>query len=139
MRRTSSRRSTRLHPGQHGRRTNCMENSTQYPLTPRSTWKTHQRYGRFQRSECPDIWIRPPRHKWPKSWSGMEDIQSFVLSGICTVILWQDCYAKGNSRKFYWNTVGKSFLTSNISLSTNQEDYYFLCMWTKPAWLASHE
>ena len=23
--------------------------------------------------ECPDIWIRPPRHKWPKSWSSMED------------------------------------------------------------------
>ena len=23
-------------------------------------------------SECPDIWIRLPRHKWPQSWSGME-------------------------------------------------------------------
>ena len=23
--------------------------------------------------ECPDIWIRPPRHEWPKSWSSMED------------------------------------------------------------------
>ena len=26
-----------------------------------------------QKSECPDIWIRLPRHKWPKSWSSMED------------------------------------------------------------------
>ena len=25
-------------------------------------------------SECPDIWIRLPRHKWPKSWSSMEDL-----------------------------------------------------------------
>ena len=25
------------------------------------------------KSECPDIWIRQPRHKWPKSWSSMED------------------------------------------------------------------
>ena len=25
------------------------------------------------KSNCPDIWIRPPRHKWPKSWSRMED------------------------------------------------------------------
>ena len=25
-------------------------------------------------SECPDIWIRLPRHKWPKSWSSMEEI-----------------------------------------------------------------
>ena len=24
-------------------------------------------------SECPDIWIRLPRHQWPKSWSSMED------------------------------------------------------------------
>ena len=24
-------------------------------------------------SECPNIWIRLPRHKWPKSWSSMED------------------------------------------------------------------
>ena len=25
------------------------------------------------KSECSDIWIRLPRHKWPKSWSSMED------------------------------------------------------------------
>ena len=25
------------------------------------------------KSECPDIWIRLPRHIWPKSWSSMED------------------------------------------------------------------
>ena len=48
---------------------------------------------KIPKSECPDIWIRLPRHKWPKSWS------LFLLSGICTVILWQDCYGKGNLRK----------------------------------------
>ena len=25
------------------------------------------------KSECPDIWIRLTRHKWPKSWSSVED------------------------------------------------------------------
>ena len=25
------------------------------------------------KSECPDIWIRQPRHRWPKSWSNVED------------------------------------------------------------------
>ena len=25
------------------------------------------------KSQCPDIWIRLPRHKWPKSLSSMED------------------------------------------------------------------
>ena len=28
---------------------------------------------KIQKSKCPDIWIRLPRHKWPKSWSNMED------------------------------------------------------------------
>ena len=28
---------------------------------------------KIAKSECPDIWIRLPRHKWPKSWSTMED------------------------------------------------------------------
>ena len=25
------------------------------------------------KSECPDMWTPLPRHKWPKSWSSMED------------------------------------------------------------------
>ena len=25
------------------------------------------------KSDCPDIWIRLPRHKWPKSWSNIDD------------------------------------------------------------------
>ena len=28
---------------------------------------------KIPKSDCPDIWIRLPRHKWPKSWSSMED------------------------------------------------------------------
>ena len=28
---------------------------------------------KIPKSECPDIWIRPPRHKCPKSWSSIED------------------------------------------------------------------
>ena len=26
---------------------------------------------KIPKSECPDIWIRLPRHKWPKSWSSV--------------------------------------------------------------------
>ena len=26
------------------------------------------------KSECPEIWIRPPRHKWPKSWFNIEEL-----------------------------------------------------------------
>ena len=28
---------------------------------------------KIPKSECPDIWIRLPRHKWPRSWYSMED------------------------------------------------------------------
>ena len=28
---------------------------------------------KIPKSECPDIWIRLPRHKWPKTWSSIED------------------------------------------------------------------
>ena len=28
---------------------------------------------KIPKSKCPDIWIRLPKHKWPKSWSSIED------------------------------------------------------------------
>ena len=46
MRRTSSRRNICSYPGQ---------------------------LLKIPKSECPDIWIRLPKHRWPKSWSSMED------------------------------------------------------------------
>ena len=44
---------------------------------------------KIPKSECPDIWIRLPRHKWQKNHGPVWKIQSFLLSEICTVILWQ--------------------------------------------------
>ena len=58
---------------------------------------------KIPKSECPDIWINLPRHKWPKSWK----TQLFLLREICTVILWQDYYGKGNLRKSYWGRAGR--------------------------------
>ena len=49
-----------------------VKQQTQYTLTPRSKWKMLQNYWKFKR-ECPDIWIRLPKHKRPKSWSSMEE------------------------------------------------------------------
>ena len=28
---------------------------------------------KIPKSECPDVWIRLPKRKWPKSWSNIED------------------------------------------------------------------
>ena len=36
-------------------------------------WKMLANCWKFPKSECPDIWIRLHRHKWPKSWSNIEE------------------------------------------------------------------
>ena len=54
--------------------------------------------------------------------------QSIILSEIFTVILWQDCCGKGNSRKFYWSTVGKQFLLGTAYMCFDRTDYSCLCM-----------
>ena len=50
------------------------------------------------KSECPDIWIRLPRHKWPKSWASIEDpvvllgrnLHGYPLAGL----LWERQFEK---------------------------------------------
>ena len=53
LRWTSGRRSISLYPSENGR---CSQIVKKNP-----------------KSECPDTWIRLRRHKWPKSWSSVED------------------------------------------------------------------
>ena len=89
---------------------------------------------KIPKSECPDIWIRLPWHKWPKSWSSIED-QLFLLNGICTVILCQDYYGKGNLRKSYSSTVGRRFPIGNAYSYTVKKGYSYLCMWMTLNWL----
>ena len=62
-------------------------------------------------------------------------IQSFFWSEICTVILWQDCYGKGNLRKSYWSTVGRRFPIGNAYSHTVKKGYSYLCTWMILNWL----
>ena len=59
-------------------------------------------------SECPDIWIRLPRHKWPKSWSSMEDPVVPLERNLCghplTGLLWERQFEKVLS-KYGWEKV----------------------------------
>ena len=66
-------------------------------------------------------------------------IQLFLLSEICTVILWQDCYGNGNLRRFCWNTVGKKFQIGNAYSLKERKDYWCLCTWTITKWQARNE
>ena len=56
---------------------------------------------KISKSECPDIWIRRTTTQNGINHGPVSKTQLFLLSGICTVILWQDSYEKGNWRKSY--------------------------------------
>ena len=79
---------------------------------------------KIPKSECPDIWTRPPRHKWPKSWSSMDD-PVVPLERNLYGILWQDYYGKGNLRKSYRSMAGGELQIGNVSLFIVKKDYSY--------------
>ena len=59
-------------------------------------------------SECPDVWIRLPRHKWPKSWASIEDPvvpleRNFVQSSFSRIVV-----GKRIRRSFITTCMGES-------------------------------
>ena len=78
------------------------------------------------KSECPDIWIRLPRVYHDTNGQNHGPVwktQSFLLSEISTVILQQDYYGKGNSRKSFWKfQIGSAY-------SFNREKRLFLSVY----------
>ena len=73
-------------------------------------------------SECPDVWTRLPRHKWPKSWAHIEDPvvpHDFFFGHPLAGLLWED-----NLRKFYWNLDGKKDQIGNVCLFIENQDYF---------------
>ena len=83
---------------------------------------------KIPKSVCLDIW-RVYQNTNGQNHDTVWKIQSFLLNEICTVILWQDCSGKGNSRKFYLNTVGEKVPNLECLLA-NREKRLFLCVWT---------
>ena len=57
-----------------------------------------QKLLKIPQSECPDIWIRLPRHKWPKSRSSMEDpvvpLESNLYGHPLAGLLWERQFKK---------------------------------------------
>ena len=69
-----------------------------YLLIPRSKWRMHHLCWRYPKSECPDIWIRLPKHIWPKWWSSLEDpvvpLERNLYSHPLPVLLWERQFEK---------------------------------------------
>ena len=53
---------------------------------------------KIPKSECPDIWIRLSRHKWPKSWSSIQDpvvpLERNMYGHPLTGLLWEGQFEK---------------------------------------------
>ena len=108
VRRTSSGCSICLYPGFNGRCSKIIENfkiGMSRHLDPSTTTQMAQNHG--------PVW----------------KTQLFLLSGICTVILGQDYYGKGNLRKSFWSMAGRKFQIGNVSSYIVKKDYSYLCMW----------
>ena len=107
VRRTSSRSSIGLYPSENGGCSQIIEN---------------------QKSECPDIWIRLPRHKWPKSWSSMEDpvvpLERNLYGHPLAGLIWERHFEKVLSEHGW----GKFQIVNAYSL-TEKKDCSCLCMW----------
>ena len=80
------------------------------------------------KSECPDIWILLPRHKWPKSWSSMEDavvpLERNLYFHPSAGLLWERQFEK-ILLKYGWEKVP----IGNAYSYTVKKDYSYLCMW----------
>ena len=75
---------------------------------------------KIPKSECPDSWIRLPRHKWPKSWSSMEDpvvlLERNLYGHPLAGLLWERQFEK-ILLKYGWEKVSKL----GISLCTSRK------------------
>ena len=80
------------------------------------------------KSECPDIWIRLPQHKWPKSWSSMEDpvvpLERNLYGHPLAGLLWERQFEK-ILLKHGWEKIP----TGNAYSYTVKKGYSYLCMW----------
>ena len=109
-------------PGCRGQAADAVSSYTQ------EKWKMLQNYWKFQNRNVQTIGF--VYHDTNGQNHGpVWKTQSSRLSENCTVILWQDCYGKGNLRKSYWSAVGRRFPIGNAYSYTVKKGYSYLCMW----------
>ena len=93
---------------------------------------------KIPKSECPDIWIRLPKHKWPKSWSSMEDpvvpLERKLYGPLLAGLLWERQFEKVLS-EHGWEKVP---IGNAYSYTVKKDDSYLL-MWMTSNWLESNK
>ena len=83
---------------------------------------------KIPKSECPDIWIRLPRHKWPKSWSKMEDpvvpLERNLYGHPLAGLLWEKQFEK-IVLKYDWEKVSNW----ECLFVHREKGRSYVCMW----------
>ena len=91
---------------------------------------------KIQKSECPDLWMRLPKHKWPKSWNNIEDpvvplernLHGHPLAGL----LWERQFAEVIDGT--WN--GEKWQIDNaFSCAQKNKSFSYRSMWMTLKWL----
>ena len=94
----------------------------------------HKLLKKNPKSESPDMWIRLQRHKWPKSWSSMEDpfvpLERNLYGHPLAGLLWERQFEK-ILLKHGWEKVP----IGNAYSYTVKQGYSYLCMWMTSNWL----
>ena len=89
---------------------------------------------KIPKSECPDIWIRLPRHKLPKSWSSMEDpvvpLERNLYGHPLAGLLWER-----QSEKILLKHGWENIPNWECLFVHREKGYSYLCMWMPSNWL----
>ena len=89
---------------------------------------------KIPKSECPDVWIRLPRQKWPKSWANIEDpvvplelnLYGHPLAGLLL--------GKTIRRSFIRTWMGKVPNWECLSIRSSKTTAYCQYMWMTSKW-----
>ena len=88
---------------------------------------------RIPKSESPDVWIRLPRHKWPKSCTNFEDpvvpLERNLHGHPSTGLLWERQF-EGTLLEIGWERVPKW-----ECLFVHREDCSYRYTWMTSTWL----
>ena len=87
------------------------------------------------KSECPDVWKRLPRHKWPTSWEKIEhpvvtSRTKFVRSSITWIAI-----GKAIGASIYQHLDVEKYRIANVFLFIENKGYFCHYMWTIFKWL----
>ena len=89
---------------------------------------------KIPKSECPDVWIRLPRHKWSKSWEKIEDpvvpLERNLYSHPSAGLLWE----KAIRATFIRTWMGENSELGMYVRSSNNKGYFCQYMWVTTIW-----